>query len=283
MKKNRETLRNYFRKGQFPSEVHFKDLVDSVVNIIDDGFSKTPQHGLGLAPQEDAEQLLSFFRSLNATNPEWQLAFTKEEGAEGLSFDRLQPQAGEAPKAVSQLFLAKDGPVGIHQRLPRFTLDVGGTVASSSRVGTYQIGRVPADKKWHTLIGGLSGIQVFEVIATARGPEGRGRYATTHAIAMGMPGPSRRRIRQNRSYMGFFWNRIELCWEYTYQEEAREGQPKYLYELKARTRTNYGVHENGDTCSIDFHITNLWNDEHLSPHLGPIMEPLSEPDNETTA
>ena len=35
-KKNREELKNYFRKGNVPTEEHFALLIDSVVNIVDD-------------------------------------------------------------------------------------------------------------------------------------------------------------------------------------------------------------------------------------------------------
>ena len=37
---DRDTLRNYFRQGSVPSEVHFHDLIDSLVNKVDDGLDK---------------------------------------------------------------------------------------------------------------------------------------------------------------------------------------------------------------------------------------------------
>jgi hypothetical protein len=33
---DRDTLRNYFRQGTIPQEVHFHDLIDSVVNKVAD-------------------------------------------------------------------------------------------------------------------------------------------------------------------------------------------------------------------------------------------------------
>jgi hypothetical protein len=189
----------------------------------------------------------------------------------------MQPQPDGSPTAASRLFLAKNGNVGIHQDQPRFTLDVGGTVATRERLGTFRLGRVPADKDWHTIADGLQGMHALEVVAIAKGPAGRGRYAITQAVALGMPGPNRRRIRQNRSYLGFFWNRIELRWHYTYHEDAREGQAKYTYALQARTRTNYGVHDNGETCSIDYHITSLWHEQQWQNALGAITINAEDP------
>ena len=37
--KNRETLKNYFKKGGFATEKEFSDLIDSSMNLIDDGIS----------------------------------------------------------------------------------------------------------------------------------------------------------------------------------------------------------------------------------------------------
>ena len=35
---NRQTLKNYFKKGGFATEKHFVDLIDSSLNVVDDGF-----------------------------------------------------------------------------------------------------------------------------------------------------------------------------------------------------------------------------------------------------
>ena len=34
--KNRETLKNYFAEGQLPTEAHFADLIDSMLNMTDE-------------------------------------------------------------------------------------------------------------------------------------------------------------------------------------------------------------------------------------------------------
>jgi len=42
---NRQSLINYFKKGSAPSERHFADLIESTVNIVDDGISREGENG----------------------------------------------------------------------------------------------------------------------------------------------------------------------------------------------------------------------------------------------
>ena len=44
--KNRETLKNYFKKGGFATEKQFIDLIESSMNVIDDGITIKPKTGL---------------------------------------------------------------------------------------------------------------------------------------------------------------------------------------------------------------------------------------------
>ena len=47
---NRNTLKEYFKRGSMPNQKHFYELIDSMVNISDDGIDKNPDDGLRLAP-----------------------------------------------------------------------------------------------------------------------------------------------------------------------------------------------------------------------------------------
>ena len=58
---NRKSLKGYFKKGQLPTEGHFHDLIDSSINKVDDGMSKTMEDGLMLAPIGESRKLISFF------------------------------------------------------------------------------------------------------------------------------------------------------------------------------------------------------------------------------
>ena len=46
---NRNTLKEYFKRGSMPNQKHFYELIDSMVNISDDGIDKNPDDGLRLA------------------------------------------------------------------------------------------------------------------------------------------------------------------------------------------------------------------------------------------
>ena len=46
-RKDRQTLKSYFKKGTVPTEDHFASLIDSVPNIVDD---KLPVHTTGSWP-----------------------------------------------------------------------------------------------------------------------------------------------------------------------------------------------------------------------------------------
>lgn len=62
--KDRNTLKNYFRKGNLPSEANFENLIDSSVNKIDDGFSKTEDEGLMLSNIGESEKIISFYENI---------------------------------------------------------------------------------------------------------------------------------------------------------------------------------------------------------------------------
>ena len=59
--KNRETLKNYFKKGGVATEKHFIDLVESSMNLIDDGISMSTKTGLKINPIGASSRLMSFF------------------------------------------------------------------------------------------------------------------------------------------------------------------------------------------------------------------------------
>ena len=50
---NRNTLKEYFKRGSMPNQKHFYELIDSMVNISDDGIDKNPDDGLRLAPSKE--------------------------------------------------------------------------------------------------------------------------------------------------------------------------------------------------------------------------------------
>lgn len=253
-RKDRETLKNYFKKGRFPSAVHFEDLIDSVVNKIDDGFDKNEAEGMQLAPQHNSETVISFFKQLVETQlPDWQVQLKNSEGIEGLSFDRVSPGLDGEPKKESLLFLDKKGRVGINTTQPRFDLEINGTLGARQRLGTYKIGTVPGDGEWHDLLTGLDKLQAFEIMAVVHGPPGQGKYAMTHAIAISTYGNSKNQLRQIKAHFKrFVWHRYKI--------DLRWTGDVHDYKLQIRTRKHFGVDPDHGLSKIKFHITSLWDD-----------------------
>jgi hypothetical protein len=231
---NRNTLKNFFRKGSIPSENNFSDLIESMLNKVDDGMSKTIDDGLTLSPIGTSKKLISFFKSIEDKNPAWGIEI--DSGNANLSFNNRLSE--------SVLTLTQDKKVGINNTEPKHELDVNGTVAMRQRVGTYQQGRVLADGNWHVILEKLNGCQAFDIIAGI-GKKRTGKYAILHAYALSTFGRSRNKIQTHQAYYGSRCNKIELRWTGT----------TYEYNLEMRTRCSY----DGDFY-VNYNITTLWSD-----------------------
>jgi hypothetical protein len=235
---NRETLKSFFRKGQMPSEGHFNDLIESMLNVVDDGLSKTTQDGLTLSPMGTSPRLASFFKSIEHKNPAWSMEI--ESGNGNLHFKNQLEEA--------VLTLNEHKQVGIAQAQPQYTLDVNGTVGMKSRVGSYAQGKIPADGNWYPIAERLSDCHAFEVMAGA-GKKKTGKYALVHAFALSTFGNSRSKVQIHQAYYGVRCNKIEIRWKGT----------TYQYQLEMRTRCSYG-----EGLYINYHITNLWEDTQMN-------------------
>jgi hypothetical protein len=239
---NRDTLKSFFRKGSLPTEGHFADLIDSSLNKVEDGISKTPEDGLRLLPFGTSSRLTSFYKSIEDKNPTWSMDI--ESGTANLNFN--SPQAGTV------LSLNGEGRVGILNPNPEHTLDVNGFVGMHGRLGTLKVGRVPGDGQWHPAIGGLTGCHLFEVVAGI-GKKKTGKYCLIHAIAGSTFGKSKSDISMLRAYYGVRCNQIQLRWTGT----------TYDYTLEIRTRCDYG-----GNYFIQYYISELWPDPEMDGSAG---------------
>jgi hypothetical protein len=252
-KKNRSTLKRYFRKGALPSEDHFNDLIDSTLNTIDEGFDKTPENGFEVSLVGDHRRLISFFKSGAVKDAVWTIDYDGEH-------DRLlikKPHAdANTPPAMT---FSGDGHVGVKNASPEHTLDVGGVVVAQGRLGANPDNQktVAADGDWHNITGALRGCHAIEVMAGV-GSKGTGRYALMQAVAINTFNPRgwlfnflnlKKRIKYQQSYYLARGNRIKLRWRH-------EGEH---YTLQMRTACAYG-----DDVKIRFYLTNLWFDEDMS-------------------
>ncbi|PLX24264.1 MAG: adhesin [Salinivirgaceae bacterium] len=234
---NRESLKDYFRKGQLPSEGHFHDLIDSTINKVDDGMSKTMEDGLMLAPIGESRKLISFFKSIEDKSPVWRMEV--DENDADLHFSN---KVGDEVLSVIDT-----GKVGINNAQPEANLDVNGYVAMSGREGNAYRGKVPADGKWHKIATELNGCQMFEVVAGV-GKKKTGKYGLLHAIAMSAFGKSKNKITKTQARYGIRGNRMKLRWTGS----------TYKFNLEIKTRSNYG-----DDVAINYHIQKLWHDQFM--------------------
>jgi hypothetical protein len=269
-RQTRETLRKFFSAGQLPTEEHFHDLVESTLNMRDEGFSKTPHNGLEIVAAADKPALASFYRSTDTANPVWSLRYGSDgkalqwrAGAAAGSDDGavlcLVPAAPGGAMAPGQAAAGPGPRVGIATAQPQHTLDVAGVVASQGRVGRFTRD-LPADGQPQVLIDRLAGCQAYEVVAGVGGPEGDGRYALLHAVALNTynpavpwwtrlwPGRRSPGIRVTEAHYGRRCDRLELWWEGGHGKGAE-------YRLMVRTRCHFGP-----GIVIRCHVTQLWLD-----------------------
>lgn len=258
-KRNRTTLKNFFRNGSVPSESQFEDLVDSTLNIIDEGFDKSPAEGLKVSQLTDAGKLISFFRDNLEGNP---LYFIKVDRDENLVFGSDQPR--------NVLFRLEEAEtderlkVGINIEQPEMELDVGGVIRSEGRIGVAgrvdkEELRVNADGGWHNITGTLTGCHAFEVMAGAGGTKTEGRYSLMHAIALNAYNPTgllfnflntKKRIKHHTVYYSSRKDKLRLRW-------LDEGNRNYRLQLKSNSTYGEGI-------QIRYYITRLWFDEEMN-------------------
>lgn len=120
MKKNRSTLKDYFKKGAIPTESNFADLIDSMLNQDEDGIAKLPNDPLKITAIGVDEALVNFYRiEKNEEKLSWQMK-QKTGNASGLSIN---------DSAANRLFIENGtGNVGVGTTTPKQNLDVRGRI-----------------------------------------------------------------------------------------------------------------------------------------------------------
>lgn len=281
--KNRETLKNYFAEGQLPTEAHFADLIDSMLNMTDEGFTKTVENGEEVRAAVGHNALLSFYRDgMSAQQPLWRINLSS--GQNQLAFqgglpsvkNDAKPRPGVPAKLErieGLLYLDPQQRVGIGTDQPQAPLDVTGTVRSTGRQGSYQPAQpkvMEANGKWHPLTDKLRGCQAFEVVAGV-GCRGSGRFSLLHAVVLNTYNPTwgwfdfinrKRGIRSTHAYYGRRCDRIQLRWNGTSGRDAE-------YQLEIRTGCDFGSDASGNKATIRAHVTQLWFDPAMAQGSAP--------------
>lgn len=244
-RKSRKTLGDKFKKGKMPSENAFADLIDSTLNLIDDGFEKTVEDGLKVSQLGDGK-LVSFYQNMAGLKAMWfvgldsstsNLKIGNQFNSNVLTLCSSPPESGSAKMGV-----------GINTDDPQYTLDVAGTVASHGRVGRMGDMAVPADGEWHDITQTLTGCQAFEIMAGVGGEVGEGKYALMHAFALSAYNDVSD-ITYHQAHHGAKCNRLKLRWV------AESNKENFAYKLQLKVETSYG-----EDISVIYHITKLWFD-----------------------
>jgi len=247
-KKNRQSLKNYFTNGSMPSEENFEDLIDSMLNIIDEGFNKSLDMGFEVAQLGDSSKLISFYENISVKSPLWSIRI--DPSTKNLIFgssaspDTLTLSA-DPPDSDSDA--QSNAKIGINNSSPEFELDVEGVIAAGGRIGRKGKKRVPADGEWYDITEELDGCQVLEVVAGI-GDKSGGRYSLIRAIAMNTYN-NRPKIQHQKTYYGSRCNQIELRWFGS----------MHAYKLQLRTKCSFGGAKK-NRPQVQYYLTELWFD-----------------------
>lgn len=232
-RRNRKTLKNFFQKGQLPTQENFSDLIDSMVNVVDEGFSKSINDGLEISPIGDSQKLISFFRNIEDKSPIW--SYETDKLNNNLSFNNRNGD--------KVLVLNEEKRVGINTENPGTTLDVNGILSYKGRLGTYKYGLVPANGKWQSIITGLDACNAFEIMAGV-GKKKSGKYSLMHAFALSTFN-SENKISYHQSFFKTMCNSIKLKWSGSMHD----------YSLEIKSRSDFG-----EDIYIQYSISKLWFD-----------------------
>ena len=168
--KTRANLKNYFLKGNIPSEKDFHDFIDSCVNKIDDGIIKVKGEGIKILADGPNKELFNFFDNIDDLNPTWVFNQKTEDGNEGLNISE--------PNGGSRFFIEKGGNIGIGSTKPSTKLEVAGLVGMEGRIGNFSFGEIPANGEWHDVISDLNEYQAFEIVASVGKKGAQSSYPT---------------------------------------------------------------------------------------------------------
>lgn len=245
----RENLKQQFSNGSRPDENNFAGLINSMINKVDDGISKSANDGLILSPEGKGNtRVISIYDNILDDFANWVIDLGDPDN-KGLTIS--EPLLDNTSK--QRLFIKPGHGLGIDTVQPKATLEVNGTIGSKSRIGTFSNGVVPANGKWQDITHELDNCVAFEVVAQV-GKEKAGKYAMLIAKATSTFNKSK--IHKTQAYYGFCWNKISL----------RFHGSTHKFKLQIKTRSNYGSDE-----LIRFHVTSLWNKD-ISAIIAPNNE-----------
>lgn len=233
--RNRNTLIEGFSKGQRPTADDFKNLIDSTVNILDDGFSKDAQSGIKLAPISEQEgTVMTFLQNMtDDMGGKWEFAI--------LNNDMKISHVNDTATGQS-ILLKQNGEIEIGKEGSDVTIK--GTLHAEQRSGRTVTKKMIANGKWQDLTDYLEGIHALEVVCVM-GKRHTGKHAVLIAHATHCFG-AKPRIRKVRSHFGIFGNKLLIRWVKSKNDRA----------CKLQVRSRFML---GNEIIIRGSITSLWD------------------------
>lgn len=159
--KKRNILKEYFKKGNVPTENQFADLIDSVPNILEDGQVKRTDKGWSFYPDNGKPLQLSLYSS-ERTPPSWTLLLNSRNGLE------LKNESGETVMCIDQELSKKptedNDPDDANNEEPHIVpekVDEPENESSQNKIADSLV--FPADKNWYDVIEIASDSDSFEV------------------------------------------------------------------------------------------------------------------------
>lgn len=243
-------------KGGFHDKA-FEHLVDSGLNIKDDGLGINPEQGLVLTAKGPSKKLASFYQRISdKSTPLWSLALDNERGGKGLNI-----LEGE----ISRVFIKEGGRVGINTENPNYQLEVNGLVSVKGLVGSFSTGKALADAKWHTMAGmtNMDGCQAYEIIAHVIDEKDKrfGLSIATVIMTYGKRGYRTKVVSVesgNKWLFGRFWNKIKFKWIID-DLNTEPGKLKYMCQIK--TKGHFGMLD-GQPKQIFYRVRRLWDKDY---------------------
>ena len=250
-KQPRDVLRSRFKDKNVTAE-SYNSLIDSMINIHDDGIEKDSSDGLRLTTSGSSKKLMTFVDSAKNVNLRWKIEINPSQREKGLSFS-----VDNNPDSV--LFLQEDGKIGIGTAQPQQKLDVRGIVSMEGRMGGL-VGSVDANGSFQTILKDVEPGSAFEVIAQIH-DDIDGRYALTYGILLitrGKDGGKAHYI-ENRASSKWFWGKAmnDIIFHFEPGNSYSGGEEKYLLQVK--TRSHYDLGANRKPKKIFYRITKLWD------------------------
>lgn len=258
-RKGRDDLKDSFSRGSLPTAAHFRQLIDSMLNLVDDDFQKLLlqmggplQLHVNNKEMDEKEVLIEFFKRIEDTQGKsaWQFVLSKSKDNRQDVLELLNEERDVVIK------ISQNGEISINAS----RLHLGGRVFQAESIGSLKSANnehaVPANGKWHPILENQQGCQMFEVIACAGNQSSReNNYSMIKSTVSLIPVnngifsflfPDKSTIESVRSYSGSRRNKMDLKW-------VRDGKRA---QLMIRTRCDFK-----GNLMIHYRIKRVWANE----------------------